>query len=99
MSSSFTLFSPIRVGNINLQHRIILAPLTRVRAHADHVPSPQAPLYYAQRGSTPGTLLVSEATFISQNAGGYDNVPGIYTDAQVEGWKKVRRVLFNDLAG
>jgi NADPH2 dehydrogenase len=37
----------------------------------------------------PGTLLVTEATFISQKAGGYDNVPGIYTDAQVEEWKKV----------
>ncbi|KAG1761777.1 hypothetical protein EDD22DRAFT_980036 [Suillus occidentalis] len=88
-SSTSTLFSPTRVGNINLQHRIVLAPLTRVRAHPDHVPSPQAPAYYSQRGSAPGTLLVSEATFISQQAGGYDNVPGIYTDAHVEGWKKV----------
>ncbi|KIK33183.1 hypothetical protein CY34DRAFT_18526 [Suillus luteus UH-Slu-Lm8-n1] len=63
-SPTSTLFSPIRVGNINLQHHIILAPLTRLR-------------------SAPGTLLVSEATFISQKAGGYDNVPGIYTDAHV----------------
>ncbi|KAG2753690.1 FMN-linked oxidoreductase [Suillus brevipes Sb2] len=93
MSSSSALFSPIRVGNINLQHRIILAPLTRMRAHADHVPGPQAPVYYSQRGSTPGTLLVSEATFISQKAGGYDNVPGIYTDAQVEAWKKVTEAV------
>jgi len=87
-SSTSALFSPIRVGNINLQHRVVLAPLTRLRAHADHVPSPQAPTYYSQRGSIPGTLLVAEATYISQNAGGYRNVPGIYTDAHVEGWKK-----------
>ncbi|KAG1779899.1 hypothetical protein EV702DRAFT_965209 [Suillus placidus] len=92
-SSTSVLFSPIRVGNINLQHRVVLAPLTRVRAHADHVPSPQAPAYYSQRGSIPGTLLVTEATFISQNAGGYNNVPGIYTDAHVEGWKKVTEAV------
>ncbi|KAG1844611.1 hypothetical protein DFJ58DRAFT_802134 [Suillus subalutaceus] len=92
-SSTSALFSPIRVGNIDLQHRIVLAPLTRVRGHANHVPSPQAPVYYSQRGSTPGTLLVTEATFISQNAGGYNNVPGIYTDAHVEGWKKVTKAV------
>ncbi|KAG2122027.1 hypothetical protein BD769DRAFT_1360849 [Suillus cothurnatus] len=88
-SSTSALFSPIRVGNMDLQHRVVLAPLTRVRAHANHVPTPQAPAYYSQRGSMPGTLLVTEATFISQKAGGYDNVPGIYTDAQVEEWKKI----------
>ncbi|KAG1823181.1 hypothetical protein EV424DRAFT_1346372 [Suillus variegatus] len=95
MSASWTsaLFSPIRVGNINLQHRVVLAPLTRIRAHADHVPTPQAPAYYSQRGSTPGTLLITEGTFISQRAGGYDNVPGIYTDAHVEGWKKVTEAV------
>jgi len=45
--------------------------------------------YYAQRGSYPGTLLVTEATFIAEEAGGNGNVPGIYTDAQVAGWKQV----------
>ncbi|KAG2057915.1 FMN-linked oxidoreductase [Suillus hirtellus] len=92
-SSTSALFSPIRVGNINLQHRVVLAPLTRIRAHADHVPTPQASAYYSQRGSTPGTLLITEGTFISQNAGGYDHVPGIYTDAHVEGWKKVTEAV------
>ncbi|KAG2045959.1 FMN-linked oxidoreductase [Suillus hirtellus] len=92
-SSTPALFSPIRVGNINLQHRVVLAPLTRVRAHADHVPTPQAPAYYSQRGSTPGTLLITEGTFISQSAGGYDNVPGIYTDAHLDGWKKVTEAV------
>ncbi|KAG2072140.1 NADH:flavin oxidoreductase/NADH oxidase [Suillus decipiens] len=92
-SSNSALFSPIRVGNINLQHRIVLSPLTRLRASADHVPSPEAPAYYSQRGSTPGTLLISEATFISQKAGGLDNVPGIYTDAHVEAWKKVTEAV------
>ncbi|KAJ8586081.1 FMN-linked oxidoreductase, partial [Rhizopogon salebrosus TDB-379] len=59
------------------------------RGQDDHVPGPQAAAYYSQRGSTPGTLLITEATFISQNAGGLDNVPGIYTEAHVEGWKKI----------
>ncbi|KAG2122181.1 hypothetical protein BD769DRAFT_1608367 [Suillus cothurnatus] len=81
------------MGNMDLQHRIILAPLTCVCAHTNHVPTPQAPAYYSQRGSIPGTLLVTEATFISQKAGGYDNVPGIYTDAQVEEWKKITEAV------
>ncbi|KAG2067693.1 FMN-linked oxidoreductase [Suillus decipiens] len=83
------LFTPIQVGRINLSHRIVLAPLTRLRAYPTHVPGPHAATYYAQRASFPGTLLISEATFISQAAGGRDFVPGIYTQEQVEGWKRV----------
>ncbi|KAG1758765.1 hypothetical protein EDD22DRAFT_174522 [Suillus occidentalis] len=94
-SSGATLFSPIQLGNINLQHCVVLAA-TRVRAPADHVPNPQAPAYYSQRASTSGTPLVSEATFISRNAGGYDNVPGIYTDAHVEEWKKVTSAVHEE---
>jgi NADPH2 dehydrogenase len=50
--------------------------------------------YYTQRGSSPGTLLITEATFISPQAGGYDNVPGIWSEAQIFAWKKV---ILNDL--
>ncbi|KIJ07050.1 hypothetical protein PAXINDRAFT_91013 [Paxillus involutus ATCC 200175] len=88
MSTTHALFQPIKVGPITLQHRVVLAPLTRFRAYASHVPGPQAATYYAQRGSSPGTLI-TEGTFISHDAGGYEHVPGIYTDAQVEGWKQV----------
>jgi NADPH2 dehydrogenase len=84
-----TLFTPIQVGHMRLSHRIVLAPLTRVRAYLTHIPGPHAATYYAQRASVPGTLLISEATFISQAAGGRDFVPGIYTQEHVEGWKKV----------
>ncbi|KAG1886763.1 NADH:flavin oxidoreductase/NADH oxidase [Suillus subluteus] len=84
-----TLFTPIQVGHMRISHRIVLAPLTRVRAYPTHVPGPHAATYYAQRASVPGTLLISEATFISQAAGGREFVPGIYTQEQVEGWKKV----------
>ena len=87
------LFKPIKVGRLTLQHRVVLAPLTRLRAYASHVPGPQQASYYSQRGSTPGTLLITEATFISHDAGGYAHVPGIYTDAQIQGWKEVRALL------
>ncbi|EIW75439.1 FMN-linked oxidoreductase [Coniophora puteana RWD-64-598 SS2] len=83
------LFQPIRVGNLALSHRVILAPLTRTRAYKDHVPGPQAATYYAQRGSTPGTLLITEATSIAPQAGGLPNIPGIWNEAQVAGWKEV----------
>ena len=88
------LFQPIKVGRMTLQHRVVLAPLTRFRAYASHVPGPQQASYYSQRASAPGSLLITEATFISHDAGGYVHAPGIYTDAQIEGWKKVRTLLF-----
>ncbi|KAJ5591928.1 uncharacterized protein N7459_002297 [Penicillium hispanicum] len=83
------LFTPIRVGHMELANRVALAPMTRFRADDQHVPLPFVKDYYAQRGSVPGTLLITEATFISPEAGGYSNVPGIYTDAQITGWKEV----------
>ncbi|KAG2745553.1 NADH:flavin oxidoreductase/NADH oxidase [Suillus brevipes Sb2] len=86
---TLTLFTPIQVGHISISHRIVLAPLTRFRAHSTHVLGPHAVTYYAQRASVPGTLLISEATIISQAAGGMDFIPGIYTQEQVEGWKRV----------
>ena len=89
MNESAKLFQPVRVGRLNLAHRIVLAPLTRYRADEAHVPADIVVEYYSQRASTPGTLLITEATFIAAKAGGYDNIPGIWSDAQVEGWKKV----------
>ena len=89
MASNSRLFEPLQVGKMNLQHRVVLAPLTRFRADDDHVPLPMVTEYYRQRGSTPGTLLVSEGTFIHHKAGGYANAPGIWSDAQIAAWKKV----------
>ena len=88
------LFKPVRVGRITLRHRVVLAPLTRFGAYASHVPGPQHASYYSQRGSTPGTLLITEATVISHDAGGNHTVPGIYTKAQIQGWKRVRVFSF-----
>ncbi|KAH7904663.1 hypothetical protein BJ138DRAFT_1130863 [Hygrophoropsis aurantiaca] len=89
MNSPSKLFQPIDVGDLPLKHRVVLAPLTRFRAHKDHVLNSHALTYYAQRASTPGTLLITEATFISQKAGGFDHVPGIYTEEQIEAWKSI----------
>ncbi|KAI0261062.1 hypothetical protein BC834DRAFT_813279, partial [Gloeopeniophorella convolvens] len=83
------LFQPTRVGNVDLQHRIVMAPLTRQRADKDHVHGKVAKTYYEQRASTPGTLIISEATFIAPQAGGMPHVPGIWNDAQIASWKAV----------
>ena len=85
-----TLFQPIQVGDIKLSHRVVMAPLTRFRADENHVPLPFMVEYYAQRSSVPGTLLITEATFIAPQAGGYANVPGIWSEQQIAEWKKVR---------
>lgn len=87
------LFSPTTVGNLKLKHRITLAPLTRQRSDDNHVPMSLAAEYYGQRASVPGTLLITEGTFISSEAGGRENVPGIWNEAQVEGWKKVTEAV------
>ncbi|UKZ80240.1 hypothetical protein TrVFT333_007997 [Trichoderma virens FT-333] len=81
------LFTPLKVGRIELAHRIAMAPMTRFRADDNHVPLPTVKEYYAQRTAVPGSLAISEATFITQKAGGYSNVPGIYTQEQIDAWK------------
>jgi len=83
------LFQPLKLGHLKLNHRIVMAPLTRFRADEQHVPVDIVKEYYAQRAAIPGTLLISEATFISPQASGYNNVPGIWNDAQIAAWKGV----------
>ncbi|KAI9849183.1 MAG: Chanoclavine-I aldehyde reductase fgaOx3 [Thelocarpon superellum] len=87
--SSSRLFEPLRIGNVQLKHRVVMAPLTRYRADDQHVHTPMAIEYYTQRAAVPGTLLITEATFISPRASGYNNVPGIYNQAQIKAWKAI----------
>lgn len=82
-----TLFQPYELGPVTLANRIVMAPLTRNRAGAGLVPGELAATYYAQR-ATAG-LLITEATQISAQAQGYQDTPGIYTQAQIDGWRKV----------
>lgn len=81
------LFHPYTLGSLTLANRFVMAPLTRNRAEAGLVPGALAATYYAQRASA--GLIITEATQISAQAQGYQDTPGIYTQAQIEGWRKV----------
>jgi N-ethylmaleimide reductase len=83
------LFTPVELGQLKLRHRIIMAPLTRSRSvQPDSIPGALMAQYYAQRASEGGFIL-GEATNISVTSRGWLGAPGLYTDEQVEGWKKV----------
>ncbi|KIY70962.1 FMN-linked oxidoreductase [Cylindrobasidium torrendii FP15055 ss-10] len=87
------LFRPYKLGNIELQHRIVHAPLTRYKAGKDHVQLPIVKEYYRQRTQTPGTLIISEATFITHKAGINPHCPGIYTTEQIRAWREITDVV------
>ncbi len=89
MSKLQHLFSPLQVGDLRLSHRVVLAPLTRMRStQPGDIPNALNATYYGQRASK-GSLLISEATQISLLGKGYPAAPGIHTQEQVEGWKLV----------
>jgi 2,4-dienoyl-CoA reductase-like NADH-dependent reductase (Old Yellow Enzyme family) len=81
------LFDPLRVGELELPNRILMAPLTRARATDERVPTPLMRDYYVQRASA--GLILSEATSVSPVGVGYANTPGIWSEAQIEGWRAV----------
>ena len=93
-SSSAKLFQPLKVGDITLSHRVVMAPLTRFRNTETHAPGPLSHEYYAQRSHAPGTLLISEGTIIAEKAGSYFGVPGIWSDEQINGWKKASTIAY-----
>jgi len=82
------LFTPFRAGALSLDHRVVMAPLTRMRASPGDLPNALMRTYYTQRTS-PGGLIISEATPVAREGYGYANAPGIYDDAQIEGWRTV----------
>jgi N-ethylmaleimide reductase len=81
------LFTPLQVGALTLPNRILMAPLTRCRADQDHVPTPLMAEHYSQRASA--GLIIAEATAAMAGCSAFWTEPGIYNDAQVEGWKQV----------
>jgi N-ethylmaleimide reductase len=81
------LFSPLKLYDLTLTNRIVMAPLTRCRAGIHDAPTDLNALYYQQR-ATAG-LIISEASQISQQGKGYPHTPGIYSEEQIAGWKKV----------
>jgi N-ethylmaleimide reductase len=91
-SDASPLFQSFRLGDLDLPNRIVMAPLTRNRAtHGTDAPNELAATYYRQRASA--GLLISEATQISQQGQGYIWTPGLYTEAQVEGWRGVTKAV------
>jgi N-ethylmaleimide reductase len=87
MSRSNSFLSPLRLGDLALPNRVVMAPLTRLRNTPDGVPTALAREYYAQRAGA--GLIVAEATAIAPQGRGYPGAPGIYTDDQVAGWRTV----------
>jgi len=84
-----SLFSPLQVGPYRLDHRVMMAPLTRMRAEKPSLaPRPLNAEYYAQRATT-GGLLIAEATPVLPTGHGNAGVPGVYSEAQVKGWRAV----------
>src|SRR4051794_4190798 len=81
------LFDSLKLGSIELPNRIVMAPLTRARAGRQGVPNELMAAYYAQRAGA--GLIISEATGISREGLGWPNAPGLWNEAQVEGWKQV----------
>jgi N-ethylmaleimide reductase len=86
--ASMKLFTPTQLGALTLSHRVVHAPMTRLRAEADLSPSDMMVEYYGQRASE-GGLIITESAHPSFDSRGYIGAPGIYTDAHVAAWKKV----------
>jgi NADPH2 dehydrogenase len=84
------LFKPLKIGNVEVKHRIGMAPLTRFRASDDRIPLPLMKEYYGQRAAVPGTLIITEGTVVSLSAsGGFPNSPGIWSKDQVAAWRTI----------
>ena len=92
-----TLFDPLRVGNIELANRIVMAPMTRSRADDEGGQPSYAAEYYSQRASA--GLIITEATNVSPMAKGYVRTPGIYTNEQIESWRNVTHRRAIEAAG
>ncbi len=90
-----SLFDPIRIGDIPLSSRIVMAPLTRCRAGEGNVPTPLMATYYAQRAdpATGAGLIVSEGTQVSAMGQGYAGTPGMHSAEQVAGWRRVTQAV------
>jgi N-ethylmaleimide reductase len=84
MNSNINLFTPVQLGPYTLPNRIVMAPMTRLRAIAS-IPNSLMATYYSQRASA--GLVVTECTMVSPLSLGYINCPGIYSEEQVAGWR------------
>lgn len=83
------LFKPLKIGSIEVSHRIVMPAASRMRATDDHVPTDLMLEYYTQRAAIPGTLIITEANIVSAEHSGYTNAPGIWKADQITAWKKI----------
>lgn len=92
------LFKPIQIGDIKLNHRAVMPPLTRLKADpVGHIPNKDwTAEYYDQRSQYPGSLIITEATYISAQAGGYENAPGIWSQEQINEWTKIIKKIHDN---
>lgn len=91
MNQAPKLLEPFQLRDLSLANRVAMAPMTRARAGVERIPNEIMAEYYAQRAAA--GLIVSEATTISSQANGWNESPGIYTDAMESGWKKVTQAV------
>ncbi len=91
MTKSSQLLSGFEMGDLRLNNRVVLAPLTRARSGSDRIPNEIMAEYYRQRASA--GLIITEATTISPQANGWVESPGVYTDAMVAGWQKCTQAI------
>ncbi|KAH0311351.1 FMN-linked oxidoreductase, partial [Aureobasidium melanogenum] len=90
--SSSNLFRSIKLGRIELEHRVVMAPTTRLFTDEDHVQAPSAIEHYVQRASQ-GGLVIAEATVVSLELGGGKCTPGIWTQAQISRWAEITNAV------
>ena len=91
MNAKPDLFTPLQLGSLSLPHRIVMAPLTRMRAGEGNVPQPMNVRYYTQRATA--AFILTEATQISPQGVGYPHTPGIHSAEQVAGWQKITQAV------
>jgi len=82
------LFSPMKIGRYSLSHRVVHAPMTRLRSDADDTPSEMMAEYYSQRASE-GGLIITESSHVLRSGRGYLGGPGIYEDRHIDGWRRI----------
>jgi 2,4-dienoyl-CoA reductase-like NADH-dependent reductase (Old Yellow Enzyme family) len=91
MAQMSNLFQPLRLGELELPNRIVMAPLTRCRASEGRTPNALMRDYYVQRASA--GLIISEATSVTPMGVGYPDTPGVWSDEQIEGWTTITRAV------
>lgn len=83
------LFTPLTLGKCTLDHRVVMAPMTRRRALLDFTPTEMMIEYYTQRASVPGSLLITEATSVSPRSAAQPNTPGLWTEEHITAWRRI----------